>query len=189
MAENRRADDFTALAAPYERQVYYLCLRTMGNRQDAEDCAQEAMLKAFRAFGRFRGESKLSTWLYTIAARCCTDALRKRKELDSLELLQEEGFEQASDAPSPYLRLEEAERKRLLGEALGHLPAPQRQVLVLCDLQGLSYEEAANALDCPVGTIRSRLSRARRELRRLLSAEGELFQGDLRPNDERREDT
>ena len=69
------ADAFEQAVAPYERQVYFTCLRMMGNRQDAEDCAQEAMLKAYKNFSSFRGDSKLSTWLYTIATRCCTVTL------------------------------------------------------------------------------------------------------------------
>lgn len=182
-----RADRFISQAAPFEQRVYFLCLRIMGSRQDAEDCAQESMLRAFRAYDSFRRDSGMGTWLYTIATRCCMDALRRRRELLSLEALAEEGLESASDEPSPYLRLEEKERKRLLGEALGTLPAVHRLPLVLCDLQGMSYEEAARALECPVGTIRSRLYRARQALRRILSSQGELFHDASRPNDERRE--
>lgn len=186
-ANESSADRFIRLVSPHERQLYFLCYHMMGNQQDAEDCAQEAMLKAYRAFDRFRGDSKLSTWLYTIASRVCTDLLRKRKELVSLDSLREEGFEASSDEPSPYLSLEAGERRRLLQEAIQRLPAQQRQVVVLCDLNGLSYEEAAAALDCPVGTVRSRLSRGRQELKRILSQDRELFVQDLRPNVERRE--
>lgn len=186
-ANESSADRFIRLVSPHERQLYFLCYHMMGNQQDAEDCAQEAMLKAYRAFDRFRGDSKLSTWLYTIASRVCTDLLRKRKELVSLDSLREEGFEASSDEPSPYMSLEAGERRRLLQEAIQRLPAQQRQVVVLCDLNGLSYEEAAAALDCPVGTVRSRLSRGRQELKRILSQDRELFVQDLRPNVERRE--
>lgn len=182
-----KADRFIRLVSPHERQLYFQCFHMLGNQQDAEDCAQEAMLKAFRSFDRFRGDSKLSTWLYTIASRCCTDLLRKRKELLSLESLQEEGWDAPSQEPSPYLSLEASERKRLLKKAIHGLPALQRQVVVLCDLNGLSYEEAAVALDCPVGTVRSRLSRGRQELKRQLSGEMELSSHDARPNIERRE--
>ncbi len=182
------AQDFELAVAPYERQIYFVCLRMMGNPQDAQDCAQEAMLKAYRAFGSFRGEAKLSTWLYTIATRCCTDMLRKRHEPISLDQLREDGYEPESDQPSAYLQLEWAERKRLLHEALGQLPWEQRQALVLCDLQGLSYEEAAQALDCPLGTVKSRINRARGALKRLLTKHAELFVDQSRLNAERRED-
>lgn len=183
------AQAFEQLVAPFERQVYYLCLRMMGNREDAQDCAQEAMLKAFRAFPTFRGEAKISTWLYTIASRCCTDELRKRREPLSLEQLRDEGYEPESEEPSVYLRLEWSERKRLLEAALSELPWDQRQAVVLCDLQGLSYEEAAQALDCPLGTLKSRISRARASLKRQLSIHGELFLDQSRLNGERRDDT
>lgn len=188
MQTDHSARAFEALVAPYERQVYFVCLRMMGNPEDAQDCAQEALLKAFRAFSSFRGEAKVSTWLYTIATRCCTDALRKRRDVVSLEQLRDEGFELDSDEPSPYLQLEWAERRRLLEEALGGLNADQRQAVVLCDLQGLSYEEAAQALDCPLGTLKSRINRARASLKRQLSAGGELFLDQSRLNGERRED-
>lgn len=178
---------FERLVAPHERQVYFTCLRMMGNRQDAEDTAQEAMVKAWRAFGTFRGDSKVSTWLYTIATRCCLDALKRRGEPVSLELLKEDGWEPADEGPSPYLAMEEAERKRLLHEAIGRLSAEQRVALVLCDLQGLSYQEAAQAMDCPIGTVRSRLGRAREALKKLLSAQGELFQDDGSLSSQRRE--
>ena len=89
-ALNTNAQAFEAAVAPYERQVYFTCLRIMGNPQDAEDCAQEAMLKAYHAFAGFRGDSKASTWLYTIATRCCMDALRRRREVVSLDSL--DGF-------------------------------------------------------------------------------------------------
>lgn len=184
-----KADRFIEQAAPFERQVYYLCLRVMGNPQDAEDCAQESMLKAYRAFDRFRGDSSMGTWLYTIASRCCMDALRKRKEPLSLEALEEQGWEGESEEPSPYLQLETSERKRLLGEAIAQLPLAQRLPLVLCDLQGMSQEEAALAMDCPLGTVKSRLSRGRQALKQRLSAKGELFHEHLRPKDERRENT
>ena len=84
---------FEQLVAPYEKQVYYLCLRMMGNAHDAQDCAQDAMLRAFRAFHSFRGEAKVSTWLYTIAHRACVDALRARKPQVSLNTLQEQGWD------------------------------------------------------------------------------------------------
>ena len=182
-----RAQAFEALAAPLERQVYFTCLRMMGNREDAEDCAQESMLKAFRSFASFRGDSQFSTWLYAITTRTCLDALRKRRDVVSLEALKEEGFEAQSAEPEAYEQLEAGERKRLLEEALTQLPEEQRAVLVLCDLQQLPQEEAAKVLSCPLGTVKSRLHRARGALRHLLQKQMELFRNTDRPNDERRE--
>ncbi len=181
----KNADAFEEAAAPYERQIYFTCLRMMGNPQDAEDCAQEVMLKAFKSFSAFRGKSKFSTWLYTIAVRCCMDALRVRKNDLSLNELQEAGWEKADEGPSPYLQLETAERKRALERGISRLPDDQRFALVLCDLQGMSYDEAASAMECPVGTVKSRLNRARAALKNILSCDPELFSSLQRPNDER----
>jgi RNA polymerase sigma-70 factor (ECF subfamily) len=179
---------FEDLVAPCERQVYFICLGMMGNEQDAQDCAQETMFKAYRGFANYRKESKVSTWLYTISTRCCTDALRRRHEAVSLEQLQDEGFDPPGDTPSPYLALEASERKRLLREALQQLPFDHRQTIVLCDLQGLTYEETALALVLPLGTVKSRLNRARAALKIILLKNSELFSLKTRPNDERRED-
>lgn len=183
-----QARAFEDLVAPCERQVYFTCLGMMGNEQDAQDCAQETLLKAYRGFVDFRKDSKVSTWLYTIATHCCTDALRRRHETISLEQLQDEGFDPPGDAPSPYLELEASERRRLLREALQQLPYEHRQPIVLCDLQGLSYEEAAQALALPLGTVKSRLNRARAALKSILSKNAELFLLKTRPTDERRRD-
>ena len=183
----KQADAFEQLAAPCEQQVYFTCLRMVGSREDAEDCAQETMLRAFRAYSSFRGDAKFSTWLHTIATRVCMDFLRSKKGVISLDALQDAGWEKADDSPSPYLSLEESVRKELLENALQQLPDHARAAVVLCDLQGLSYEETAHALDIPVGTLRSRLSRARNALQKILSQQAELFLSTPRPIDERRE--
>lgn len=180
------AEAFERLAAPYERQIYYICLRIMGNEFEAQDCAQDAMLRAFRAMNTFRGDAKISTWLYTIAHRACMDALRKRKADVSLESLSQEGWDPPDTAPTPYAHLEQNERKRLLGEALKRLSDEQRAAVVMVDLQGLSYEEAAQVMEVPLGTLKSRIVRARQALADLLSQYTELFAPNLRHNAERR---
>lgn len=183
-----KAEDFERLVAPLERQVYFTCLGIMGKKEDAEDCAQEAMLKAYRKLHTFKGEAKLTTWLYAIATRVCLDALRKRRELLSLEALQGDGFEPGTDAEEAYLKLEDSQRKALLRQAIAQLPGDFRTALVLVDLQGLSYQEAAQVLDVPEGTVKSRISRARKALQKILLKNRELFSDPPRPNDERRDD-
>ena len=113
------------------------------------------------------------------------DALRKRKKDVSLDSLQEEGWDQADDAPSPYLQLEEGERKKALEQGIDKLSPDQRLALVLCDLQSLSYEEAAAVMECPIGTVRSRLYRARQNLKSILSSHMELFSTSERQSSER----
>ncbi|NLE20795.1 MAG: RNA polymerase sigma factor, partial [Clostridiales bacterium] len=136
----------------------------------------------------FRGDAQFSTWLYKIAVRVCLDALRKRRQTVSLDLLSESGWEVPDGAPELYEQLEKGERRRLLRDAIGQLPADFKAPQVLVDLQGLSYEEAADVLGLPLGTVKSRVYRARRILLRILSQSGELFLRDGRPKGEGRED-
>lgn len=173
--------------APLERQVYFTCLSLMGNKEDAEDCAQEAMLKAYKSFHTFRGQSKLSTWLFTLVTRVCLDSLRKRKEVFSLDALLEEGYEPVSEDVEAYQLLEASERKALLNQALKEVPPDFRLVLVMVDLQNLSYQDAAQVLSLPEGTVKSRLYRGRKILRSLLLKNRELFTDEPRHNGERRE--
>lgn len=175
-SKRKEAERFEALAAGEERRVYAACYHMMGNREDALDCAQETMLRAYRAFSAFRGEAQFSTWITRIAMNVCTDALRKRRDAVSLDALREEqGFDPKDQGLEVYAQLEEKERKRLLKEALSLLPAEMRRMIVLRDVQGLSYDEVAKILDMPLGTVKSRISRAREKLAAILKKSSELF--------------
>lgn len=178
---------FEEAVFPYERQVYFLCLRLMKNQQDAEDCAQDTMLRAFSAFASFRGEAKVSTWLYRIATNLCMDRLRKNNPVVSYDALADDGWEIADDTASLYDALEENERKKLLSEAISALPDHYRIPVVLVDLHGLTYEEASDAMSIPIGTLRSRISRARKQMLKELLNQRELFTCMDRPNGERSE--
>ena len=174
--KKKKAERFERLAAESERQVYAVCFHMMGNREDAQDCAQEAMLRAFRSFDSFRQDASFSTWITRIAMNVCTDALRKRRDAVSLDALREEqGFDVPDAAPTAYARLEERERLRLLREGLSLLPADMRQMIVLRDMQGKSYEEIGEILELPLGTVKSRVSRAREKLSVILKKSSELF--------------
>ena len=167
---------FERLAAENERQVYAVCFHMMGNREDAQDCAQEAMLRAFRAFGTFRQDASFSTWITRIAMNVCTDELRRRKSTLSLEeMAQDQGFDPPDSAPTAYARLEQKERMRLLREALDQLPDDMRGMIVMRDMRGMNYDEIAQALEVPLGTVKSRISRAREKLSRILRQSSELF--------------
>lgn len=164
------------MAAPCEKQVYFTCLRMLGNEQDAQDCAQETMLKAFRSFDSFRGDSAFATWIIRIAMNCCNDFLRSKKNVVSLDGLQEDaGFEAVDRGKGPYQQLEQKERMRLLHAALKQMKDEYRQLIVLRDMQGMSYEEIAEALSLSLGTVKSRLNRARNELAKILHKHAELF--------------
>ena len=161
-----RAEQFEAMAAEYERPIYLLCLRMMGNREDAQDCAQEALLRAFRAFDRFRDGASPKTWLYRIAYNTCIDELRRRRGVVSLDTLREGGFDVPdATAERAYEQLEHKERCELVKQAMEQLPEDQRAALVLRAFQQLSYEEIANALQQPEGTIKSRINRAREKMK------------------------
>lgn len=169
-------ETFEKEAAACERQVYFTCLHLMGRREDAEDCAQEAMLRAFRAFSSFKGNAKFSTWMHTIAVRVCMDALHKRRDSVSLDEMNDAGLDAPDDlAKSPYMALEQKERTRILHEALGNMPDGYRAAVALCDLERMPIEQAARAAGVPEGTMKSRLFRGRRLLQKLLLKNAELF--------------
>lgn len=175
-SKKQTAEHFERLAAESERQVYALCYHMMGNREDAMDCAQETMLRAFRAFDSFRRDAQFSTWITRIASNVCVDALRKRREVYSLDSMREDtGFDVQDTAPGVYARLEEKERKRLLRKGLEALAPELRQMIILRDVQGMSYDQVAEALDMPLGTVKSRISRAREKLCVILRESSELF--------------
>ena len=173
-----KAERFEELAALHEKAVYLLCLRMMGSREDALDCAQEAMLNAYRAFDRLDADSQGKAWFLRIAHNVCIDQLRKRMQVISLDSLREEGFDPADQNQlSPYAQLEKKERLALLQEAVADLPQEQRAVMVLRDFQDLSYEEISEALQLPLGTVKSRLKRAREKIKQILCEKTELSSG------------
>ena len=175
----RDAAAFEALAAQHERAIYLLCLRMMGNPNDAQDCAQEAFLNAYRAFGGFRGQASGKTWLYRIAYNACLDALRKRRNDSSLEALRETGFDPADPRqPLPGELADRRELRRQIEWALTQLPEDQRAVMILRDFQQMPYEEIAQVLEISEGTVKSRLSRAREKVKKfLISLEQNDFSG------------
>ena len=171
---------FEALVTAYEKNVYNLALRMTGNAQDAEDMAQEAFLKAYNSLDSFRGESKFSVWLYRIVSNLCLDFLRrqKRRPASSLSVEDDEGEETQLDIPDVSQSPEELLERRLTREAvrqgLAQLPTEQRQILLLREIQGLSYEEIGQALSLEPGTVKSRIFRARKRLCAFLLADGNI---------------
>lgn len=185
--ERLRAGEATAFNRLVEERhgdIYALLYRLTEDPEEARDLTQETFLQAFRHFASFRGESDLRTWLYRIAVNQARNRWRwwKRRRRDrtvSLDAPASEGFDaplsaglENTDAPDPELQALARERERALHAALRTLSRPYREVIVLRDIEGLSYEEVAVALDLNVGTVKSRLSRGRTELRRRL--EGSL---------------
>ena len=173
---------FNDLVRRYEKQVYNFAYRLTNNYDDANDVAQEAFLRAFNAIGSFRGEASFSTWLFRITTNVFLDDRKKARahpqsSLDEyMELDESSVARQVEDtAPGPQALTEEAERNRILGDAITSLPDYQRAMVVLYHTQQKSYEEIAEMMDLPIGTVKSRLNRARLALKEKLSPLRELF--------------
>ena len=165
---NGDADAFIALCAPLEGMVYRHCLQMLKNPTDAQDAAQETMLRAFRSFSAFEQRSEFGTWLYRIAHNVCLDALKRahrRYESTSLDTLRQSGFEPSGHNDSPedaYVQKSEQER---LQEAVLTLPEQKQALLSLRYGDGMSYLQIASAMGMPLGTVKSALNRAKEDLR------------------------
>jgi RNA polymerase sigma-70 factor (ECF subfamily) len=170
LVERVQAGDKTAfdlLVRKYQHRVLKLVSRFVSDAAEAEDVAQEAFLKAYRALASFRGDSAFYTWLYRIAINTAKNALvsNRRRPVDfDLDLQDPEQYDRHArlkegDTPEGVLLTEEI--RSVVEKAMEQLPEDLRTAIVLRELEGLSYEEIAEAMDCPVGTVRSRIFRAR----------------------------
>jgi RNA polymerase sigma-70 factor (ECF subfamily) len=174
---------FDLLVRKYQHKVVKLVSRYMREPADAEDVAQEAFIKAYRALPQFRGDSAFYTWLYRIAINTAKNALVSRDrnpvgfDLD-MQSIEESSAMQArlADPETPESLLATEEIRATVNAAIEALPEDLRTAIVLRELEGLSYEDIAQAMDCPVGTVRSRIFRAREAIDRKLS---DVFEGGL----------
>ncbi len=161
--------DFAAIAQQYGDFVYNVALRMTGDSHEAQDAAQDAFISAYRAFGRFRGESAISTWLYRITVNAVLMRRRKRKQERATPSVPLEGQVIRDPSGGPEKAAINSELKDAIQLALNQLPPDQRMAVILRDVQGLSGEEAAAALNIPNSTLKTRLHRARLRLRDLLA--------------------
>ncbi|MFZ5650106.1 MAG: RNA polymerase sigma factor [Bacillota bacterium] len=178
-------DSFDELVSRYQSRVYTVAFRFMGNHADAGDLAQEAFIRAFQSLPTFRGDSSFATWLYRIVSNACRDELRKQqrqKKVSLDEMIMQPGGNPslAAAGPTPEEHLESIEMRDMVQRHLSELSGDHRLILVMRDIQGLSYEEIASALDCNVGTVKSRLSRARHALKNRLTGHRELCRDGIR---------
>jgi len=194
IALSRRGDlaAFNLLVEHYQRPLYNLCRRMLASPEAAEDATQEAFIAAYRAIGRFRGGGErggraagFRAWLFRIGANACYDELRRRRARPAASLDEPRGLSgRVPDIENPGPALAEiaetAELGRALQEALRALPSDQRLAIVLCDVQGLDYSEIAHVMGVSLGTVKSRINRARSRLRAFLLAHGELLPSRLR---------
>jgi RNA polymerase sigma-70 factor (ECF subfamily) len=163
---------FGELVRRYQDRLYNTAFRLVGNAEDAQDVVQDAFLHAYQALEGFKGDSQFFTWLYRIAINTAISMRRKHRVAVSTDAVREDGGPLDPVDPSDYGRpghsLEQAELERRVQQALGRLSAEHRVVLVMKDMEGHKYETMAEVLQVPIGTIRSRLHRARMELREVL---------------------
>ena len=173
-AQRNERGAFDLLVLKYQHKVIKLVARLLRDPAEAEDVAQEAFVKAYRALGSFRGDSAFYTWLYRIAVNTARNAIASRQrrpleyEADLSESEQSNLASRLRDTDTPEANALSEEIRVTVNEAIGQLPEDLRTAIVLREVEGLSYEEIAAAMDCPVGTVRSRIFRAREAIDRAL---------------------
>lgn len=174
------ANAFETLVLEYEKNVYNIALRMTGNSEDAADMTQEAFIKAYNSLQSFRADSKFSVWLYRIVSNVCLDFLRSknRRPTVSLSVEDDDGedtqLDVADESQSPELLLDRKLTRESVRRGLDSLPPDYRQILLLREIQGLSYDEIAQALGLEVGTVKSRIFRARKRLCNFLIDDGNI---------------
>jgi len=180
---------FGRLVEAYQDRIYGYLARMLGDPDEAEDVAQEVFVRAYRSLGKFRGASSFHTWLYRIASNLAIDVARKRKRQDntaySLDAPMEMGDEEydreiPDESRAPDQISEQKQVQSIVRQAVMGLPDKLRDVMVLYELQGESYEDIADILEVPLGTVKSRLFNARGQLKKRLEAmvdTGELHVG------------
>ncbi len=173
---------FEDLVLEYQKQVYHIALKMTGSEEDAFDLSQETFLKAYRSLSTFRGEAGFGSWLYRLAANLSIDFLRKKKRQGSGQIISldnEEEGQRPLELPDlryePQSALEKKELREKVRAGLQRLPHEQRLILVLRDVEGFSYQEIADALKLELGTVKSRIYRARAHLARLLTEDGNFL--------------
>jgi RNA polymerase sigma-70 factor (ECF subfamily) len=158
---------FESLVRKYRNEVYALSYHFLRNREEAWDTAQEVFIKAYRSLHRFRGDAAFKTWLMRITANQCKDHLKKRR-LDTVSFDETIGLETRDHALEPGRQSEAAEVSAAIDAAVAELSDKHRDVFVLREYEGLSYEEIAQVMECNIGTVMSRLHHARKKLQNSL---------------------
>lgn len=168
LVERSRAGEvaaFEELVRRHQSRAYAIAYRLLGNREDAQEVAQEAFARAYFRLAEFRGTAQFRTWLYRILVNLATDVLRRRKP----EGPQEEVLQAAATGENPGTELDRGELRHWIRKAVEALPADLRTVIVLREFEGLSYSEIARVIRRPIGTVMSRLFHARRRLQQSLA--------------------
>lgn len=170
VADRLPAESFEALVHRHGPAIFRMAYRMTGSEADAEDLTQDALLEALRAFARFQPGTHFDRWVYRIMTRTFIDSVRWRRRHPAVSLDQPEIRPPVEPGDNPDEAVTRAEAARQVHQVLATLPREFRHAIVLVDLEGLSYEEAAQAMSCAVGTVRSRLHRGRSLMRERLRA-------------------
>ncbi len=167
------ADSFNQLVLRWERPIYALAYRTIGREEEARDVCQETFLRAYRALPRFRGQAKFSSWLYRIALNLCRDWIRRERRAPMLQPPEDVDLMDLAVSTEPTESIEDLVARRdltrLVEQAMEHLPEEQRTAIVLKEYHGLTFQEIADVVGCPLSTVKTRLYQGLTVLRRELA--------------------
>ena len=172
------ADLFETLVLENQNTVYALALKMTASEQDALDISQEAFIKAYTSLASFRGDSKFSVWLYRLTYNLCLDFLRKKKKAPTTSVTyinkedEAEEFDIPDTAPLPEEQLERCEVQKAIADAIETLPPMQKEIFIMRESADMSYEDISQSLHISVGTVKSRLSRARQKIAQHLIKSG-----------------
>ena len=173
-AKTGDVESFEILIGTYQKRAFNIAYRMLGNLEDANDVTQEALVKVYRSIPNFKGNSSFSTWLYSIVNNACIDFIRKNKKVKLLYLEKEQGDESykieiPDEINTPECLFEKNEVKRMVHDAINQLNYEQRNIIILRDIQGFSYQEIAEMINVSLGTVKSRISRARSNLKDIIN--------------------
>jgi RNA polymerase sigma-70 factor (ECF subfamily) len=165
-------DSFNQLVKRWERPIFALAYRTLGREEDARDVTQETFLRAFRALAGFKGDAKFSSWLYRITLNLCRDWIRKERRTPVVAVPEGVDVEQLAADRAPAESIEDlaarAELSREVAKAMKHLPNEQRQAIILKEYHGLTFQEIADLMKCPLSTVKTRVYQGLSTLRKQL---------------------
>jgi len=173
---------FEVILKMYEKRIYNFAYRMLGDKEDAMDITQEVFIKAYKSVNAFKGNSSFSTWLFKIAKNVCIDYLRKNGKVRIFSLdktIKMDGGEIKKETPDtsnlPEEIVKRKEIQHVVHQAIARLPEKYKEAIILRDLQDFSYKEIADILNCNIGTVKSRISRGRKELKNILLYEMKHF--------------
>lgn len=182
-AKQGDVEAFETLIAEHQKRIYNIAFKMIGNQEDALDLSQEVLIKIFKNLHKFHGSAKFSTWVYRVATNTCLDEIKKRRKYTTYsidERIQTEDGDLTADipdtAPTPEASAVQKDVQKIIQEGIAKLGDEHKKVIILRDLHGFSYEYIAKILKCSEGTVKSRISRARKKLKKILSENMELFE-------------